>query len=215
MDKDNTFRQFISGIINRRLTAARGNEPEDCPWIYNQLKDEAKETLKELEDALKWYKAEYREYLYKSGILFSTRKWLKKDKEVMANLNKRRNRHLLPVLEELAADQLPSKETKIKVEIIIDGKKDDKKPVVSKPNYQRIAKKVGISPSLVQKYLEGANQQGLILAGGNRYRGGRYYIIGFWVIYKDKKDGNKVKERPVYFISQKNRDKLINFHRPD
>jgi len=224
--KDNSFADYIFKIMNRRIEEAVGNEPLDSAFAYSDIKETVLTGREELIQTLRWYDQAFKEYTRKFGGAFSRRAWIKNDKKIMANLNKKRNRYLIPIMDFLAANALPYLQTEGTFDKIIIGKKK-RVPIVVKPNEQAIMEYFGISRTQIWTYLKGAARAGFIMKMDKRFRSheGHYYILGSYGWYnankdkpkKDKDQKAKWDSRHLYFMkgTKEIKQALRTFRRPD
>jgi len=210
----NIFATVVRGTLRRRVRDIMRAESDsfDSPLICSPIKETICETLAEIEAATDWYKEELSQFLYDTGTEFSNHGWIRDNGKIRANLSKRRNCGLLPMMEFLAETQIPFLLSRRYRKIEIEGKMEYR--VLVRPDIPGISKRINRAESQVIKYITGAVRAGFLRRFGTKHRGS-FLVLGYHDFYKDKE--GQPKRCPIYFLKDtpEIREALRTFRRPD
>ncbi len=173
--KTSTFR-IIERHLKRKIEEASNGESVeiediDDPFAFTIKRKTIREVVKNLEDTLSWFREEYKRYLIPDKEIFFHKKWIWGNKKISENLDKRRNRNLIPLMNYLCNHRLGWKESiSLSDEIgaapfSMETKKGqyvERTLVLVIPDYEDIENKLNMSLPLMRKYLKGMGDVGFI-----------------------------------------------------
>jgi hypothetical protein len=109
--------------------------------------------------------------------------WIKSNKGIMRNLNKKGNQHFLPLHEILMDSRIKQGEKKA--------------PVLVLPDYAAIEKKTGLKKKYAYRYIREMCRWGILQRDHREGRNGPWvYCLGVWMPGKGKTP------RPIYFLKE-------------
>ncbi len=226
--KTSTFKRIEKHLKWKIEKALNGESVEiediDNPYVFTIKRKTIREVVKNLEDIVSWFRKEYKRYLIPDQEIFSHRKWILENKTIRENLDKMRNRHLIPLMNYLCNHRLGWKES---VSLAHDigaaslsmktekGHDVERTLVLVKPDFEDIENKLNMSLSLIRKHLKGMSESKFIIPmrklGSNEQK---VYALGYYLHYS--KDGEATRPKPNWFLKndKEMRQALINFYRP-
>jgi hypothetical protein len=224
-----TFR-IIEKHFGQKMNKAFGDkdfefEEVEDKFVFAVKRKVARQVIKNVEEIVLWFKDEYKRYLIPDKEIFYHKKWIWKNNKISENLEGRRNKHLIPLMNYLCNHRLGLKESESLADDIDAGAfyKETQKGkdmwhrfVLVIPDYEDIEDKLEMSPSLIQKYLKGMGDAGFIKPIRKVGSHGQIvYALGYYLVYPDK-DGVK-KPKPNWFLkgNKEMKQALREFYRPE
>jgi predicted transcriptional regulator len=185
-----------------------------------------RQVVRNLEDIISWCRNEYKRYLIPDQEIFSRKQWIWNNKKIHENLNKRRNKKLIRLMDYLGNHRLGWKQSETLSDDISAGSFSIKTKkgndvertfVLVIPDFEDIEDKLDMSKPLIQKYLQGMGEAGIIKpirkAGSH---GQKVYALGYYHPYSPK-DSKITRHKPNWFLksSKEMKQALIKFYRPE
>lgn len=181
-----------------------------------------RQVVKNLEETRSWFREEYKRYLIPDQEIFFHKQWIWKNNKIRENLNQRRNKKLIPLMNYLCNHRLSLKESESLADDISAGsfyKKTAKGEdgwhtfVLAIPDFEDIENELDMSQSLVQKHLKGMGDAGIIKpmrkAGS---RGQKVYALGYYNSYPLADGGTGSKSNWFLKDGKEMRQALMNFN---
>jgi hypothetical protein len=213
--EENIYYRTLFDDTSERVQEGFNNAEIVNPTPYRVTKTACRDALAEAREGVRLFRAALSKFFQKSEPTFFG--WIRNDGRIMANLNRLRNRGLLPVAEDLTERTIPYSESQIFGEMKIKGRK--RSPALVRPDVPGMAKRVGISESQIWKFIEGGVRAGFwrwFAPAGHRKHGRAFLLVGYHHFYKVEKDGKRNwNSRVIYLIDKTKKRKLGNFCRPD
>lgn len=210
-------RPFVSKfleILRERVFEATNSEEgfRTGQALYRLGKATYRETLNQLYEDARQVRNGFSQFYESEPQLII---WIKGDGSIMKNLNRHCNQHFLPILRDLIDRVLPISESEVYLQTKIMGKLGYRALV--KPDTAGMAKRLEISRSLIDKYIQGGVDNGFwqwFTPQGHRKYRGAYLVMGRQHYYIDPKT-KETRVNTTYFLANpKIRSKLLTFEYP-
>ena len=170
--------------------------------------------VKRLEETVHRFKKDYEKWLLRNRGDFANKQWIKKNKKIRDNLEMKKHKYLLPILDYLCSHTLSYKKSRFVGDKIgaghyktttKKGEHEERTYILIEVDRVNIGIKLGISPSLVHKYAKEMERVGIIKKlGKESSRGKMLYAIGSFQIFEDATDDWTPKPRTPLVPNRRN-----------
>ncbi|MHC4270255.1 MAG: hypothetical protein ACYSTS_17585 [Planctomycetota bacterium] len=225
---DNPTYRLNEKHLKRRIKKALDKIDEEIrsdeqhPVVFAIKREITNKIIKRLEETVHRFKKDYEKWLLRNKGKFVNLKWIKKNVAIRNNLQEKKHEHLLPIVDYMSSHTLSYKEScflgdKIRAGVhkttTKKGEYEERIYILIKIDKENIGIKLGISPSLVYKYVKEMERVGIIKKlGRDGSRGKVLYAMGTFQIFEDPKEDWTPKPRRLWFLNKETRGMLVEFN---
>ncbi|MHC4268511.1 MAG: hypothetical protein ACYSWS_12020 [Planctomycetota bacterium] len=215
--------------FNKRLEKALNKLPEEIrsedeqrPAIYAARRKVADKLKKDVNEAGHYLDQYLAKLLSQNSGTFSKKEWTRGNKKIRDNLEKKKHKYLLSILDYLCTHTFSMNKSRVEGDKIgagvyetktKKGESEERIYVLIQIDKETIGIKFGISSSAVQKYVKEMERVGIIKKlGRDGSRGKALYALGTFYIWRDEEEDYKEKPKRLWFLNKETCEMLLEFN---